>query len=288
MILFLNNRQHQEMEVVMRSKSYFSFNRRFLLLAAVLFSICSAASLTHAVNPPIGPVKADVLEGNSDLAFGEWSAKWWQWALSIPLYTDTGEPNHPLFDGTDCSVGQSGHVWFLGGRFCETGKDCPLPGTVVRQCTIPNGTSLFIPIVNAEDSFLEEQQLGGTNFTIDSMRTMLAGILDTVTNLQLEVDGIAVENQKNNFRVKSPVFNFTLPDPIYNGDKPNNVFSAIEDGVYPAGTYKHQAVGDGFYVMLKPLPVGPHTIHFSGTFPNDPNDPNDDFIISMTYEITVE
>jgi len=272
----------------MRNKNGFSINSRLMLFAAVLFGICSVASLTHAVNPPANLAgKVEVIKNGSDYAFGAWSAKWWQWALSIPLYTDAGEPNHPLFDGEDCSVGQSGHVWFLGGRFCETGKECPLPGTVVRSCTIPKGTALFIPIVNAEDSLLEETELGGSNLTIESMRTFLAGVLETVTNLELKVDGIPVQNLKEDFRVKSPVFNFRLPEPLYNGDKPNNVFTAIESGNYPAGTYYHQAVGDGFYVMLKPLPVGPHTIDFSGTFPNGPG-PEDDFIISMIYNITVE
>src|SRR5208337_1677970 len=44
--------------------------------------------------------------------YSEWSAAWQQWALSIPV------ANHPLFDNGDCSVGQSGPVWFLGGKFC--------------------------------------------------------------------------------------------------------------------------------------------------------------------------
>ena len=40
------------------------------------------------------------------LSYGEWSARWWQWAYSMPV---TG---HPLFDetGADCAAGQSGPV----------------------------------------------------------------------------------------------------------------------------------------------------------------------------------
>lgn len=285
----------------MRNATHFSINCRLVLVTAILFGIFSTVPLTHAANLSMGHSNTKVHFFKStaeayDHTYSEWSAKWWQWALSIPLYNpDNGQPNHPLFDGEDCSVGQSGHVWFLGGRFCETGKSCPAPGTVVRSCTIPKGTALLIPIVNAEDSLVEETELAafyGTtpNLTIDSMRNLLAGFLDTVTNLQLEVDGIPVQNLKENFRVKSPVYDFTLPEPFYNGDqdKRNNVFTAIEPGSYPAGTYYSQAVGDGFYVMLKPLPVGPHTIHFSGTFPNDPQNPDDDFTISMTYNISVE
>jgi hypothetical protein len=267
----------------------------------VIFGIFSAIPLVHAANLSKDQKNTVVKYFNSntepyDHTYGDWSAKWWQWALSIPLYNpDNGQPNHPLFDGTDCSVGQSGPVWFLGGRFCETGKDCPLPGTVVRSCTIPKETALFIPIVNASDSFVEETELAAYYGTtplqsIKEMRTFLAGFVNSMTNLQLEVDGIPVQHLKEKFRVKSPVYDFTLPPPYYNGDtsKHNNVFTAIEPGNYPAGTYYSQAVGDGFYVMLKPLPVGTHTIHFSGTVPNDPDNPDDDFIISMTYSIVVK
>lgn len=284
----------------MRNESHLSMNSKLLLFAAALIGIFMAVPSTFAAHLSAGlAAKVKVYQSNTtpyDYTYGEWSAKWWQWALSIPLYNpDNGQPNHPLFDGEDCSVGQSGQVWFLGGRFCETGKECPLPGTVERSCTIPKGKALFIPIVNAEDSFVEETELAayyGTTplLTIEGMRTFLAGFMDTLTNLQLIVDGISVPDLKEKFRVQSPVFDFTLPEPLYNGDpdKRNNVFTAIEPGNYPAGTYYSQAIGDGFYVMLKPLPPGPHTIHFSGTVPNDPQNPDDDFVISMTYNITVK
>jgi hypothetical protein len=45
------------------------------------------------------------------LSYGEWSARWWQWILSIPTQMN------PNLDstGAHCAEGQSGHVWFLPG-----------------------------------------------------------------------------------------------------------------------------------------------------------------------------
>ena len=43
--------------------------------------------------------------------YGEWMAAWNQWSFSLPV------SGHPLFTDGDCSVGQSGPVWFLGGAF---------------------------------------------------------------------------------------------------------------------------------------------------------------------------
>jgi hypothetical protein len=65
------------------------------------------------------------------------SAEWWQWVFSIP--TD----RNPLIvtDGTEmaCGASQSGSVVFLAGT---------LGGTATRTCTVPTGTSLFVPLFN--------------------------------------------------------------------------------------------------------------------------------------------
>lgn len=71
---------------------------------------------------------------------------------------------------------------------------------------------------------------------------------DKATNLQVTVDGLAIPDLKK-YRVQSPLFNMTLPN--------NNALS-----LPPGNT---QAVSDGFWILLKPLAVGKHTIHFSGS-----------------------
>src|ERR1035438_1335045 len=81
--------------------------------------------------------------------YSEWSAAWEQWSYSIPA------SQHPLFDNGDCSVGQSGPVWFLGGKFCYNGGTCSYT-RVVRSCRIPVGKALYVAIFNGEDSALEE------------------------------------------------------------------------------------------------------------------------------------
>src|SRR5215213_9512026 len=55
------------------------------------------------------------------LTYGEWTAKWWQWAYSMP------EADNPMVDntGNNCAHNQSGPVWFVAG----TGG-----GAVTREC----------------------------------------------------------------------------------------------------------------------------------------------------------
>src|SRR5882762_10280616 len=71
------------------------------------------------------------------LSYGEWGAQWWHWAYSFPVAqfppSQSGE--------VDCSLGQSGPVWFLAGT---TGQ-----GPVTRECSdgIPQDKALFFPII---------------------------------------------------------------------------------------------------------------------------------------------
>jgi hypothetical protein len=69
--------------------------------------------------------------------YGEWSAKWFQWAYAGPEGENAVEDK----TGEFCAVNQpKGKVWFLAGSF-------GLPG-VKRACTIPPDRALFYPLIN--------------------------------------------------------------------------------------------------------------------------------------------
>jgi hypothetical protein len=196
--------------------------------------------------------------------YSEWNAAWQQWATSIP----TGY--HPLFDNGDCSVGQSGPVWFLGRKFVAVGGTGSFDN-VVRDCNVPTGKALYVAIYNAEDSVLEETPPGSNHLAqIGDLRTVTAGEMDGVTELHMQVDDENIRDIKERFHVQSPAYGFTLPD--------DNFFTAIGEGPFKAGTY-FPAVDDGYYVMVAPLPVGNHTIHFHGTAGPD--------LLDVTYHIHV-
>ena len=178
----------------------------------------------------------------------ELSAEWQQWALSIPT------PENPLLDttGAHCMVGQRGVVWFLAGT---SGG-----GAVTRACDVPEGKTLFFPVVNSVN--INSPNVCGqdaTNLSDQDLRALSAGCIDEATNLSVEVDGTTLTQLQ---RVKSIVFEVALPE--------ENVFDApcIGAGLgnVPAGIYS-PAVDDGVYVRLDPLEVGLHTLHIQGTSP---------------------
>lgn len=227
------------------------------------------------------PVSADDLPGKPDVyprdsvvfgrGYSEWAAAWHQWADSMPW------TNHPLFDtAQDCSEGQSGPVWFLGGRFCGTEQGPCDNSKVNRTCKVPVGKALFFPVVN--NACIDEETKHNACFDLTApnialMRDRLAGSIDPVTGLVVTVDGKHIKgNLKKNFRVQSVVYPTLVTD--------NSLFSAIGETFIVAGTYF--GVDDGVYVMLEPLRKGHHTLNFKGTFPQF------DFSLDVTYKLIVE
>lgn len=220
----------------------------------------------NAQNAGVAPVQSNPYGAS----YGEWSARWWQYALSVPA------DDSPFLDytGANFAAGQSGNVWYLSGVvvFTSPGQGLP-PGqtnTVVRNVTMPSGTSLFVPVLNIEEDNLNP--FGpNTTYSVDQLRAFATQAMATAENMTMQVDGRSIVDLSH-YDVTSPVFSYTLPS--------NNIDSVLTGVTVPAQTVS-PAVGEGVYVMLRPLSVGQHTVHFSGDF--GPGQ----FALDVTYNITV-
>jgi hypothetical protein len=186
-----------------------------------------------------------------------WTAQWWQWALSLPY------PVSPFFDDTGAflEVGQRGPVWFLAGRV--------QPGAVTRTATIPSGKALLVPPLCTEWDNVGADPL----MTVEELHARAAEQMSVIVqgSMFLTVDGVPVPDVEKG-RVVSDAFQYAFPE--------DNVGQHVGQGT-TRGIYA-PAVSDGYWVMLKPLPVGDHTIHFGGTV-GSPYD----FTLDITYELTV-
>jgi hypothetical protein len=239
-----------------------------LTLAASAALAAIAIPNRHVVAAGQGEAHAIPVEASPHGAtYAEWSARQWQWVFDQPTN------HHPLFDTADVSAGQSGKVWFLGGTFELTGTPGVTLGIDERTATIPTGTSLFFPLVDSEDSDIEE---GGPT-PEDHLRAVAQAGADAVdpASLFCEVDGVPIEGLAI-FRVQSPEFPIgPLPD--------NNILEFFGENA-PGGTPGH-AVSDGYFVMLPPLSAGEHTLRFGGEadFPD-----GSVFMEDITYHLTVK
>lgn len=187
-------------------------------------------------------------------SYGEWAAEWWQVMYSIPVVNG----QHPLLNGGAVTNG-SGDL-FLSAA----------PGTATIEITVPNSTTIIVPVVNAECSTIEPDPFHGD--TEPEMRACANGHIDNTSGLSASIDSVPV-SQLLSYREQSPLFEFTLPE--------NNVLE-FQGITAPAGTTS-QAVDAGVYLVIKPLSRGTtHTIRVQGTF--------DEFgtTINTTFRITVQ
>ena len=163
-------------------------------------------------------------------------------------------------------------MWFLGGTFAAVDQgDGTILGKVDRHANIPSGTALFLPLVNAEASDLE-----GNGMTADQLRASAKTTADAIlpSSLFAVVDGRSLQNLAS-FRVQSPLTT-TAPLPE------DNILGKDAIGL------RAHLVADGYHVLLAPLSIGEHTLHFGGkaVIQTGPTT-TITFIQDVTYHITV-
>ncbi len=235
---------------ITRTRSAFALKPSLAAAAMVLLVSASTAQAQGGnKNPRVIPPDQTF----RNLSYGQWGARWWSTAFSIPVVNGS----HPLLSGG--AFGGEDGVVFLAG----------IAGGVTLDITIPSGTALFFPAVNSECSVLEPDPFHGEDEA--SLRACANGFIDHTSGRFVEIDGVPVKNL-DNYRVESPLFVFgPLPE--------NNLFefSGLDA---PAGTTS-PSVDAGVYVLLAPLKVGKHTVHFGGTFDQFA------FSIDTTFNITV-
>jgi len=161
------------------------------------------------------------------------SVEWWKWAISSP------DEINPVKDtsGVHCGIGQEGSVWFLAGGFGSS--------KIKRSCLIPSGKYIFFPIVNM--AYYPREENNGA--TCQQAKANAAVNNDTALNLFVEVDGVPVKNPKK-YRART--------------DKCFDMFERIPKAFQPFKGYP--SASDGYWILLKPLQSGRHTIKFSGKY----------------------
>jgi hypothetical protein len=213
-------------------------------------------------NPGVIPPHA-MIQGET---YGDWGAKWWNWALSVPF------DQNPIVDptGINGSYNQQGPVWFLAGTFGILAE---------RTITIPAGKFIFFPLVNTENDYPcpdpNFQPAPGQSLE-DFLTSISVSQIDPWAGpdhiLSATVDGVELTHLLN-YRGTSKLTTLTAyPDP-------GNL------QLDPCLTFEKQPmVSDGFWIMLAPLKPGKHEIKFSAITPVAPPFT---FDLDVTYHVTI-
>jgi hypothetical protein len=200
------------------------------------------ADLGEVVLPPDAPAYG--------LTYAAWTARFAQWTLSLPAAI------HPAADptGERCGLGQAGPVFFL----VQAGDE----DAIERTCTVPAGTALLLPLLDASCTTVEPPPFFGGDEA--ELRACTEALFAAPAELSAVVDGVAIPDLER-YRVQSDLFTVALPAGNW-----------LE--VEPAVT---QGVAEGYWLLLAPLPVGEHELRFGEGFPAS------DFSSEVTYHLIV-
>ena len=198
--------------------------------------------------------ESKVVEPGDEFAgksYSELASEWSNWFVKEPLATNPAlDP-----DGRFCDLNQKGKVWFLASTF---------EGVVDRTCEIPADRAIFVSVGGSFVSFAPEFPSAGDPCL--QLGTSVARVRCDVNNdvpvapgttLAASIDGVAV-NDLFAYRAQSQPGGFTLK-------APNPSF--LTDLGLPAGN-RSPAVADGYFLLLKPLKPGVHTLNILKTNPD--------------------
>lgn len=156
-------------------------------------------------------------------SLADWSARHWQWTLSVPVGAN---PGHDV-TGATCSADQKGPVFFIPRNF--------------PACTVPTGQYILVPIVGTECSTVEPPPWHGEDEA--ALQQCAGADVDRYTGIVVRINGVLVPDIAT-FRASSPLFSVELPE--------HNVL-----GVPPG---EANVVADGYLLLMAPLPPGEHEI----------------------------
>lgn len=243
-----------------------SLNRRQISIisatsAGIVALVVVTILLSNITRPNNASIEVDNLIYSIDsqpngLDYSEWAIEWWRWYLSI------SKEDSPALDttGESCTQNQNNpHVWFLAGTF---------GGSAERECTVPSDKALFVPLINVACSYAYFPSLK----TEEELRQCALEENESVYEKKLSIDGVEIRDL-DKYLVVSPAFNITLPD--------NNLWDV------PPNT-ETTAVTAGYYILMKPLTPGDHTIQYGGAAGNPAISGEENFATSVTLHINSE
>lgn len=159
------------------------------------------------------------------LTYGEWSARWWQWLLSIPRSKSPAVGA----SGDNAYLNQDDpNVFFL----CQTVESI-LEGRVAqdRRIVVRAGRSVLIPIINWVSIFNVDGQ------TDEELVSVAKKRMDVVSELEVTLDGVTINEGLEGFRAQSPFFDMIV----------------LEDNIFQLSSGFRRFVADGYWIFLKPL-----------------------------------
>jgi hypothetical protein len=172
----------------------------------------------------------------SGISYGQWTVRWWKWALSMPA------TNNPLEDttGENAFRSQPKDVWFLAGTFGKEGSDLEIP---LRTCTVPARLPILIPVLNCQADKIDRPYLLNDQEILNEAKRQA----DSIVKKICEINGVMILPERV---VSDPTIYDIMIHQDFTKEKIKNEFAP--------------ASADGYWVFIKGLDPGHYSIRIAG------------------------
>jgi hypothetical protein len=218
-----------------------------------VFQVCfSFAAFILSVSIVVGPVSAYTIDLFSKdelingVSYEDWVAKYWQY-----LATETPDVFTKVIHENGCHIHQEDSVVMLM-------DPAVVSGSINQECTIPADRAILISIWTGECDDGMPENVGAPfkqisecarGFDVGQIRGIVK--VDGATTAQLAVNDYTTLTNTNATEIYTKEFDITL-----NND------SRIP---HEFGPNTYRAAAHGWFMFLKPLPTGDHTIYLKTT-----------------------
>lgn len=229
------------------------------------------------------------------------TTSWWQWALAIPssVHPLSLKPESDPTGKHFCMVGQHGGVWNLGGIFKivdpipEVAESAAVeesdeiqPFVVERECRIPLGQEILIPVLNVECNTAEEIALDNLDpdaTLIEKAIYLRDGCAKPIADLIAVTE--AFFGRENSKLKEVEVKRVATKKPFLVTFSPDNILNPLGDFDFSnPDPNPSLAQADGYWVKVKPKKSGNYVLKTLGVLPEY------EFALDITYklEVTIE
>ncbi len=216
-----------------------------------------------------GSAPSDTIEDTNAIVDGktiaQWTEGWWNW-----LYHSPSDQN-PLTDTTGkfATENNTGPVFFLTGAFVADPSQPP----VERYFDVPRNTPVLLPMVNFGATptapliapngypYQSPNGRGSSNAIRSAENRAIQQLYGSVTNAFATIDGTPVTNPFAD-RVNTSFFSMGTAQA---GTVATDFFGEV------AGASLDPVKSGGYWLMLKNLSPGDHTLTFGGSIAGVPN-----------------
>lgn len=236
----------------------------FFSYASLILTALPNTIQADAQNPDLYSID----ESPFGVSYSNWIARWMNWTHSIEI------DKHPRdFPERTCNISQTWKdVWFLPDV---------LAGNNVRDCEIPLGIAIFVPITVGWKSQAEDPELQGrpVEEIEDNLIRGSRYCNDWNVERAVEIDGKKIQGLEGDTPYRT---NTTGLMNLSYGTS-NNYGIEVKKGPLIS-----PAFAEGWFLFVKPLPVGDHTIMIHSKIANPSDSESCDYEGTLKWNIQIK